>query len=112
MSDQWFMPAPCKHCPFRRDVKPFLRAERATDLAYATENPYNEFHCHKTLDYDRDDGEPEQTPDTLICAGFLSMQLRASEEEAPAGFVISDLAYEDAWEMIEAYEAAEDEVRA
>ncbi|BAU93440.1 hypothetical protein MPPM_4835 [Methylorubrum populi] len=106
MSKPWFMAAPCKHCPFRRDVKPFLRPDRATELAYATENPYSEFYCHKTLDYDGDEGEPEATAGTLVCAGFLSMQLDATGHQAPEGFSPSPLAYGDRWEMIEACEEA------
>lgn len=112
MSAQWFMPAPCKHCPFRRDVKPFLRAERAADLAYATQNPYSSFDCHKTLDYDTEECEPEATERTLVCAGFLSMQLNETGEKAPEGFEPSDLAYADAWEMTAAYEEAEEEEEA
>lgn len=106
MSKPWFMAAPCKHCPFRRDVKPFLHPDRATDLAYSTENPYTDFLCHKTLDYDTDEGEPASTAHTLTCAGFLSMQVNATGRKAPEGFVPSPAAYGDRWEMIEAYEEA------
>ena len=40
-----FMKEPCKHCPFRRDVKPYLHPERAATIAYAAQNPYNSFYC-------------------------------------------------------------------
>ena len=46
-----------KHCPYRNDVTPFLTAERGAELAYLTQNPYNSFTCHKTLEEDDESGE-------------------------------------------------------
>ena len=38
MTEQpWFVKKPCQHCPFRRDVKPFLTPERAEEIAGAKE---------------------------------------------------------------------------
>jgi hypothetical protein len=102
MSD--FMKNPCEHCPFRRDVKPFLTPERGEELAYATENPYNSFPCHKTLEHDDEDtfvGE-----DSKECAGFLSMQHEACGSTAydGEGFEPSPLVYDDSFAMAQAYE--------
>lgn len=50
------MKAPCKHCPFRSDVKPYLTPHRREELAYAAQNPYNSFPCHKTTVSDEEFG--------------------------------------------------------
>lgn len=99
-----FVKKPCKHCPFRSDITPFLRTERAEELAYASTNPYSDFSCHKTLDYDNDEGEACATSITKTCAGFLT--LRAQEgEKVPEGFEPSwDIVYTDVYDMITAHE--------
>jgi len=108
MEKPYFMQKPCKHCPFRRDVKPFLSAERGEELAILTTNPYNSFSCHKTTvsDEDSEDGEMIVTEDSLECAGFLSMQINEGAIR-PDGFEVSDLVYEDYCEMIDAYQINE-----
>lgn len=107
-----FMKKPCEHCPFRRDVKPFLTDGRAEELAYATENPYNSFPCHKTTEHcdddDSYDGEMMVTERSKECAGFLSMQVNQSDIEVE-GFEPSDLVYEDSYDMIMSYEEANEE---
>jgi hypothetical protein len=106
MSDTWFTKKPCIHCPFRRDVKPFLHPARGEELAYLTEDRYAEFHCHKTLGHDDEgDGDTMVVPTSLICAGFLTMQINESGMACPEGFQPSDDVYGDPYEMIEAYEA-------
>ena len=106
----YFMKKPCEHCPFRNDVKPFLRPERGEELAYLTENPYNSFTCHKTTVADEDSEESEMlcNEKSKECAGFLTMQIIANGEQfIPEGFVPSyDLVYDDAWSMTDAYEEA------
>jgi hypothetical protein len=99
-----FMKSPCKHCPFRRDVKPFLHPERAYEIAIAAQNPYNSFPCHKTTEPDEDGEEMLVTQDSKECAGFLT--LRAQEgERIPEGFEPAwDLVYTDAFEMYQVYE--------
>lgn len=101
-----FVKKPCKHCPFRNDVKPFLHPDRAAELAYAAQNPYSEFPCHKTTEYDEDseDNDMLVTEKSLECAGFLT--LRAQEtNEIPEGFEPSwELCYTDTWDMISAYD--------
>jgi len=102
-----YMKKPCDMCPFRRDVDFRFSTERATEFAYMTQNPYNTFPCHKTADEFEDDegystgyvhGEKSKE-----CAGFLTMQVNYCKK-APKGFKPSELAYDDAWEMIDRYE--------
>ena len=103
-----YMKTPCKHCPFRNDIKPYLRPERAEELAYAAQNPYSSFSCHKTTEHDEgsEDGNMLVTEDSKECAGFLT--LRAQDgERIPDGFDPSwGVVYADAYEMIEAHEQA------
>lgn len=99
-----YVKKPCKHCPFRNDVTPFLHPDRATQLAYAAQNPYSEFHCHKTIEHDEEDGEGIVTNESKLCAGFLTLRAQAGES-LPDGFEPSfDIVYEDEWDMISAYE--------
>jgi hypothetical protein len=106
MSD--FVKKPCKTCPFRRDVKPFLHPDRAYDIAASASNPYSDFPCHNTFEYDGDeDHQGRPTGDfsaQKTCAGFLT--LRAQEgEQTPKGFEPSwDLCYTDDFEMYQVYE--------
>jgi len=61
MAEEYFMKQPCKRCPFRRDVEPFLRPSRGKELAFHSTNPYSTFPCHKTTVSDEDyggDGSP------------------------------------------------------
>lgn len=51
------MKKPCQHCPFKRDVRPFLHPDRAYEIASVSGNPYSSFPCHKTLEYDEEDEE-------------------------------------------------------
>lgn len=104
--DVYYMKKPCKHCPFRNDVKPYLHPERAADIAYLAENPYSSFACHKTTEYDEDseEGEMMVTENSKECAGFLTLRAQAGEE-VPEGFEPAwKMCYIDAHEMIDAYE--------
>ena len=103
----YFCKKPCKHCPFRQDVTPFLHPDRAAEIAYAAENPYSSFACHKTTvsDDESDDGEMLVVETSLECAGFLTLRAQAGED-VPEGFEPSyDICYTDPYEMVEAYEA-------
>jgi len=104
MSDESFIKKPCKHCPYRIDVKPFLTPERGEELAYLTENPFNDFTCHKTIEHD-DEGETVITEQSKTCAGFLTLSAQYNGDEyLPEGFEPSwDLCYSDASEMEWAY---------
>ena len=104
-----FMLRPCQHCPYRRDVKPFLTPERGEELAYHATNPYNFFPCHKTTveDENSDEGESLVTEDSKECAGFLTLKItECGDEYTPEGFTPAyDVCYSDYYEMIDAYEA-------
>ena len=108
MADESYMKKPCKHCPFRRDVKPFLHEDRGAELAYLAQNPYNEFHCHKTTESDEEseEGRMMVVETTKQCAGFLTLMANElGEERMPEGFKPSyDLVYCDSWDMSGAYE--------
>jgi hypothetical protein len=100
MSD--FVKVPCKHCPFRKDVKPFLHPERAEEFVYAAHNPFNTFTCHKTLDHD-EDGNHVVSQESKECAGFLTMKA-VFGIPPPDGFTPAFTeCYEDELDMITAY---------
>ena len=110
MSD--FMKKPCQHCPFRVDVRPFLRVERAEELAYNASNRYGTFPCHKTTeaDDDSDDGEMMVVESTKECCGHLTMQSHenGSTYYDEDGFKPAANCYESPYDMIDAYEAEAD----
>lgn len=103
MSD--FVTKPCQHCPYRRDVKPFLTPERGEELAYLAENPYNSFTCHKTLENDEETGKNYSGVQSKVCAGFLSLQHNVNGHTSydEEGFKPSPDVYDDTWDMVEAY---------
>lgn len=99
-----FVKVPCKHCPFRNDVTPYLHPERAAQIVYAAQNPYNSFYCHKTTETDDETGECYATAKSKECAGFLTLRAQMGEE-VPEGFNPSwEMCYADEYEMIDAYE--------
>lgn len=99
-----FVKKPCKHCPFRNDVKPYLHPSRAEEIAYVSQNPYSSFPCHKTTEYNEDSEDMECTETSKECAGMLTMRAQAGED-IPEGFEPSwELCYIDPYEMIDAYE--------
>lgn len=108
MSEE-FMKAPCLHCPFKRDVTPFLNPDRAYDIANNAENRYGSFPCHKTTESDDDSehGEMMVVETSKECAGHLYMKAMSNgscyyESE---GFKPDPKwnCYEDSYEMYEAY---------
>lgn len=56
---------PCNNCPFRNDIMPFIRPERAEEIANA-----EDFPCHKTTDFD-DEGDLQNRDGEHHCAGHL-----------------------------------------
>lgn len=67
---------PCKPCPFRTDVTPYLRAERAAEIVQAIRDG-GDFPCHKTtVLVEGEDGEEElaRGPKSQQCAGSLILQ--------------------------------------
>jgi hypothetical protein len=61
---------PCGNCPFRSDRAPFLDRDRAQDIADSLEADAS-FHCHKTNNFDTEDGAPEITVSSKHCAGAM-----------------------------------------
>lgn len=106
MSARYWMKEPCKHCPFREDVPPFLHPDRGAELAYGTQNKYQEFFCHKTLEHDDECEDGFVGSSSLVCAGHLSMQVQDGIVAAPNGFTPSPLVYGDCYQMADAYEDA------
>ena len=113
----YFMKKPCKLCPFRMDVKPYLTPERGEELAYSTQNSYNSFACHQTVEYDEEEPEIDEDDNyhqsydaskTKNCAGFLTMQINQGAHK-PKGFTPAvGLVYDEAFDMVQAYENPEE----
>lgn len=105
-----YMKQPCKNCPFRNDVKPYLHPERAAEIVYAAANPYSDFSCHATIEYDGDEDELGRSTGDFskarTCAGFLTLRAQLGED-LPNGFEPAwEICYTDDWDMIQAYEEA------
>lgn len=104
MSERHWMKEPCGPCPFSRSKTLPLHPERAEDFAAMAQNPYNDFPCHKTADYqeetDWSEGGFVHGSKSLTCNGFLSLQCRENDRQVP-GFSPHDDAFEDAWEMVD-----------
>lgn len=101
-----YMKKPCKHCPFRNDIRPYLHPDRAAEIAFAAENPYQTFHCHQTTveDEDSEDCEMLVTENSKECAGFLTLRAQTGEQ-VPKGFKPAwTICYTDSYGMIDAYE--------
>jgi hypothetical protein len=62
---------PCRDCPFRTDVKPYLSAARAREIVDSITLQQATFACHKTVDYsDPEDDEPRAPKaEEQHCAG-------------------------------------------
>lgn len=60
--------SPCPDCPFRSDVRPYLREARVRQLEVELER--KEFHCHKTTRLDGD-GDTYSDGESVHCAGAL-----------------------------------------
>lgn len=61
--------SPCKNCPFRKDVVPYLTPERAIEIS----TTQGVFPCHKTTTFS-EEGDRVFTGKDKWCAGFLLMQ--------------------------------------
>ncbi|MBM4574815.1 hypothetical protein GS896_27545 [Rhodococcus hoagii] len=72
-SNTFGLKRPCVDCPFRTDRQPFLRPDRAAEIADALEAG-EPFWCHKTVEYDEDQaGESVTNTDgSTFCAGALA----------------------------------------
>jgi hypothetical protein len=77
-SNPYDLRAACARCPFRTDVEPYLRADRAASIAAGLRQGA-QFSCHKTTrveEVENDEGElvEEMTdgPNAKFCAGALA----------------------------------------
>lgn len=69
---------PCANCPFRTDIKPFLKMERAQDIVDSIVGMQQSFPCHKTVDYS-EHSEGVETSKSEMCAGAMIMLEKINE---------------------------------
>ncbi len=110
------MITPCSSCPFRTDIRPYLRTDRAQEIADSLAQV--EFPCHKTVEHDDDDDSDFHVPgpNELHCAGVLivlelseqpSQMMRISERLGlydPTKLDMDAPVYDDLDEWVEAQE--------
>lgn len=65
---------PCSHCPFRRDVAPFLHPKRAADLRDQMRDDSRWFACHETTGVKK--GKRIRRDDQSHCAGLMGVLWR------------------------------------
>lgn len=79
MDKRYTLRQPCNNCPFRPDVKPYLRPDRAQEIARSLREG-GEFACHKTtvpVDTDDDGTDLADIPGvSRFCAGALATMER------------------------------------
>ena len=63
---------PCKHCPFRTDIRFYLRTDRIEEICESIIDWQQSFPCHKTTKHD-DEGDTIQHNGEMHCAGALIM---------------------------------------
>lgn len=61
---------PCPHCPFRTDVPPYLRKERAQEIATSIARGAT-FPCHETTENDDEDAGRVAVAGSQACAGAM-----------------------------------------
>jgi hypothetical protein len=110
------MTRPCANCPFRNDIRPYLRPARVEEIASGA------FPCHKTVDYD-DEGEYSQgcSEKEQHCAGSLILHEKMGQSHQMMriaerlGFYdrtkldMDSPVYDDLDEMIDAHDAAQED---
>lgn len=63
---------PCKQCPFRTDITPFLSGEER--IRELERHQDGEFPCHQTTELDEEEGETLLNREkTVACAGRMIM---------------------------------------
>jgi len=108
--------APCKHCPFRTDVTPYLRTARAQDICDSITHRDMSFACHKTTKHD-DEGEHIPTSKEQHCAGATimlekmkmpnqAMRIAGGRWYDPTKLQMDAPVYESTDAMVKAYRAA------
>ena len=64
---------PCKLCPFRTDIPPYLTAPRVREIERSLDR--SEFPCHETVDYDDEGERSGEGPREMHCAGALILMM-------------------------------------
>lgn len=59
---------PCKHCPFRADIAPFLNPRRAAEIAGSLQRG-DDFPCHSTVEYS--EASAGDASNAARCAGAM-----------------------------------------
>ena len=90
----------CGLCPFSRKSTLYVHPDRAYDFALSTQNPYNDFVCHKTGETDEAEGDILRGDKSLTCAGFHVMQniVNNTEDKCKIEIDKEDHFWDD-WEM-------------
>lgn len=81
------MSTPCEHCPFRTDIKGYLRRDRVVEIAESLFRGAS-FPCHKTTDWDDEEDDLVEPDDSVQCAGaeiFLAKQGTSTQMSRIAG---------------------------
>lgn len=68
--------SPCRDCPFRTDVRPYLTPERILEIRAGLVR--STFPCHKTTQFD-DEGEHAPSDNEMHCAGALILKEKLGE---------------------------------
>ena len=104
MFERTWMKKTCELCPFSRSNTLWLHPERAEEFASMASNPYNDFPCHKTADYQEEteytDGGYVHGERSFTCCGFLSLQVNENGR-GPKGFDPSPNAFDDWHDMVD-----------
>ncbi|MBE0467986.1 MAG: hypothetical protein IBX55_00460 [Methyloprofundus sp.] len=67
---------PCKNCPFRKDIRPYLFKDRAKEISDSLVKEGKGFPCHKTVDY----ADIDNREDREQCAGAMIMLRKMGRE--------------------------------
>lgn len=108
--------APCKHCPFRTDVTPYLRTDRVREICDSITDYDMTFACHKTTSHD-DEGEHIPSSKEQHCAGATimlekmqqpnqAMRIAAGRWFDPSKLKMDAPVYDTPDQMVEAYRKA------
>lgn len=76
---QYRLKRPCANCPFRVDVPPYLRPERAQEIATSIASGAT-FACHKTTVLDEEgEGDLVEAPTSQMCAGAMIAMAKSEQ---------------------------------
>lgn len=66
--------SPCAHCPFRNDIRGYLRKSRAEEIVnHLSADDSSWFSCHETT---TSKGRSTKHPDAAQCAGAMLLQVK------------------------------------